>query len=82
MTRLPTRGSRTGNSPRHRAWRTPRDTDAAELLKTLAAPIYLRLLITAEPVDEATADQAVRITLAAARASALRLACASKPTAE
>ncbi|MET8910808.1 TetR/AcrR family transcriptional regulator [Micromonospora sp. NPDC004551] len=60
----------------------PRDTDVAELLKTLAAPIYLRLLITAEPVDEATADQAVRITLAAARASALRPVYASKPTAE
>lgn len=51
-----------------------RDTDAAELFKTLVAPIYLRLLITAEPVDEATADQAVRVTLAAARAGALRRA--------
>jgi AcrR family transcriptional regulator len=49
-----------------------RDTDAAELFKTLAAPIYLRLLITAEPVDEATADQAVRVTLAAAHAGTLR----------
>ncbi|MEU6722941.1 TetR-like C-terminal domain-containing protein [Nonomuraea wenchangensis] len=49
----------------------PRDTDPAELLKTLAAPIYLRLLITADPVDEATADQAVRVTLAAAHAGAL-----------
>jgi hypothetical protein len=49
-----------------------RDTDADELLKLLAAPIYLRLLITAEPVDEATADQAVRIALAAARDGALR----------
>ncbi|GAA2372636.1 TetR/AcrR family transcriptional regulator [Dactylosporangium salmoneum] len=56
----------------------PRDTDAAELLKTLAAPIYLRLLITAEPVNEATADQAVRVTLAAARAGALRPARVSK----
>ncbi|MEZ7125509.1 TetR/AcrR family transcriptional regulator [Nonomuraea sp. AD125B] len=50
----------------------PEGTDPAELLKTLAAPIYLRLLITAEPVDEATADQTVRVTLAAARAGALR----------
>ncbi|MFI6815998.1 hypothetical protein ACIBG7_26570 [Nonomuraea sp. NPDC050328] len=33
----------------------------------LAAPSYLRLLITAEPVDETTADQAVHVTLAAAR---------------
>lgn len=50
----------------------PEGTDPAELLKTLAAPIYLRLLITADPVDGATADQAVRVTLAAARAGALR----------
>jgi AcrR family transcriptional regulator len=55
------------------------DTDPAELFKTLAAPIYLRLLITADPVDEATADQAVRVTLAAARAGALRLARAGEP---
>lgn len=50
------------------------DTDPAELFKTLAAPIYLRLLITADPVDEAAADQALRVTLAAARAGALRRA--------
>lgn len=50
----------------------PEGTDPAEVLKTLAAPIYLRLLITAEPVNETTADQAVRVTLAAARAGALR----------
>jgi AcrR family transcriptional regulator len=48
-----------------------RDTDAAEVLKTLVAPIYLRLLITAEPVDETTADKAVRVTMAAARAGVL-----------
>jgi hypothetical protein len=50
----------------------PEGTDPAEVLKTLAAPIYLRLLITAEPVDEATAVHAVRVTLAAARAGVLR----------
>jgi AcrR family transcriptional regulator len=49
----------------------PAGTDPAELLKTLIAPIYFRLLMTGEPVDETTADQAVRITLAAARAGAL-----------
>ncbi|MFE6844620.1 TetR-like C-terminal domain-containing protein [Streptomyces sp. NPDC057686] len=43
----------------------PAETDPAELLKTLAAPIYFRLLVTAEPVGEGAADQAVRITLAA-----------------
>uniref|UniRef100_A0AAU2JL87 TetR/AcrR family transcriptional regulator n=1 Tax=Streptomyces sp. NBC_00049 TaxID=2903617 RepID=A0AAU2JL87_9ACTN len=49
----------------------PADTDPAELIKTLAAPIYFRLLISADPVEEGTAEQAVRITLAAARAGAL-----------
>lgn len=57
----------------------PRDTDPVELLKTLAAPIYLRLLITAEPVDETTADQAVRVTLAAAHAGALQSARSGEP---
>ncbi|MEU8109757.1 TetR/AcrR family transcriptional regulator [Nonomuraea muscovyensis] len=49
----------------------PAGTDPGELLRTLAAPIYFRLLMTAEPVDAATADQAVRVALAAARAGAL-----------
>lgn len=49
----------------------PADTDPVELIKTLAAPIYFRLLISADPVEEGTAEQAVRITLAAARAGAL-----------
>jgi AcrR family transcriptional regulator len=49
----------------------PADTDSAELIKTMIAPIYLRLLVTAEPVDEATADAAVRIALTAARAGLL-----------
>lgn len=50
----------------------PAGTEPAELVKALIAPIYLRVLVTAEPVDEATADQAVQIALAAARAGALR----------
>jgi hypothetical protein len=33
--------------------------------------VPLRLLITAEPIDDVTAEQAARITLAAARAGAL-----------
>ncbi|MEU0812045.1 TetR/AcrR family transcriptional regulator [Streptomyces sp. NPDC005970] len=49
----------------------PADTDPAELLKALAAPIYFRLVFTGEPVDEATADQAVRVALAAAHARVL-----------
>jgi AcrR family transcriptional regulator len=50
----------------------PADTDPAELVRTLVAPIYLRLLVTAEPIDAATADNAAKVALAAARAGALR----------
>ncbi|WP_405698064.1 TetR-like C-terminal domain-containing protein [Streptomyces sp. NBC_01185] len=49
----------------------PADTDPAELLKALAAPICFRLVFTGEPVDEATADRAVRVALAAAHARVL-----------
>ncbi|MFG2332704.1 TetR/AcrR family transcriptional regulator [Streptomyces sp. NPDC048604] len=50
----------------------PADTDPAELLKALAAPVYFRLVFTGEPVDEATADRAVNVALAAAHAGALQ----------
>ena len=49
----------------------PAGTDPDEVLKTLIAPILLRLLFTAEPVDEATADQAAQVALTAARAGLL-----------
>ncbi|RKR92205.1 TetR family transcriptional regulator [Micromonospora pisi] len=49
----------------------PEDTDPAELVKALIAPIYLRLLVTSEPLDQAIADQAAKIALGAARAGAL-----------
>ncbi|MEU1483999.1 TetR/AcrR family transcriptional regulator [Streptomyces sp. NPDC005752] len=48
----------------------PAETDPAELLKALAAPIYFRLVFTGEEVGEATADGAVRVALAAAYARA------------
>jgi len=51
----------------------PAGTDPAEVIKTLIAPIYLRLLVTAEPIDETTADQAAGVALLAARAGALQL---------
>jgi AcrR family transcriptional regulator len=50
----------------------PADTDPAELVRTLLAPIYLRLLVTAEPIDRTTADNAAKVAFAAARAGALR----------
>ncbi|MEU7895828.1 TetR/AcrR family transcriptional regulator [Nonomuraea sp. NPDC049152] len=49
----------------------PADTDPPQLLKALAAPVYFRLLVTGEPIDEGTADHAAEITLAAARAGVL-----------
>ncbi|ADB48714.1 TetR/AcrR family transcriptional regulator [Conexibacter woesei] len=49
----------------------PAGTDPAELLKALMAPIYLRLLVTGEPLDEEAADRAAEVALAAARAGAL-----------
>ena len=47
------------------------NTDPAELIKTLIAPIYLRLLVTSEPLDAAFAEQTANVALAAARAGAL-----------
>jgi AcrR family transcriptional regulator len=47
------------------------NTDPSAVIKAVLAPIYLRLLITAEPIDDATADQAARVALAAARAGVL-----------
>jgi AcrR family transcriptional regulator len=52
----------------------PAGTDPAELIRTLVAPIYLRLLVTGEPIDATTADNAAKVALAAARAGALRSA--------
>ncbi|MEV0985944.1 TetR/AcrR family transcriptional regulator C-terminal ligand-binding domain-containing protein [Streptomyces sp. NPDC049949] len=49
----------------------PAGTDHVAVFETMAAPIYFRLLVGSGPVEEDTADQAVRITLAAARAGAL-----------
>lgn len=55
----------------------PRGTDPSQLVRAVIAPIYLRLLVTAEPLDEAVASQAVRIALAAARAGVFRSSPAS-----
>ncbi|MEU0504770.1 TetR/AcrR family transcriptional regulator [Nocardia sp. NPDC005998] len=46
----------------------PSGTNAAEMIKTLVAPIYLRVLITGESVDDTTADAAAALSLTAARA--------------
>jgi hypothetical protein len=49
----------------------PAGTDPAEVLKALAAPIYFRLLLSGEALDDDVADRAAGIALAAARAGVL-----------
>lgn len=49
----------------------PEGTDPGVVVKMLVAPLYLRLIITGEVLDEAVADQAARAALAAARAGIL-----------
>ncbi|MFG2532216.1 TetR/AcrR family transcriptional regulator C-terminal ligand-binding domain-containing protein [Streptomyces sp. NPDC048516] len=44
--------------------------DAGALVRSVSAPLFFRLFITREPVDDSVADQAVAATLAAARAGA------------
>ena len=48
----------------------PPGTNPDELLRYLAAPLFHRLLVTAEPLTPAAADQAATVTLTAARAGA------------
>ena len=49
----------------------PETTSPAELMKYVAAPLYYQLLMTDEPITQATADRAAAAALAAARAGAL-----------
>ncbi len=44
--------------------------DAGALVRSVSAPLFFRLFITREPIDRTLADQAVAVTLAAARAGA------------
>jgi hypothetical protein len=46
----------------------PRGTSATEMIECVAAPLYYRLLVTAEPLTKATAERAAAAALAAARA--------------
>jgi len=46
----------------------PPGTDSDDLLRYLSAPLFHRLLVTAEPLTRASADQAAAAALAAARA--------------
>ncbi|RFS82311.1 TetR/AcrR family transcriptional regulator [Actinomadura spongiicola] len=46
----------------------PSGTDAADVVRAAVAPLYHRLFITGDPIDEATADRAAAAADAAARA--------------
>jgi AcrR family transcriptional regulator len=46
----------------------PRGTDAGQVISAIAAPLYFRLLMTAEPLTDEAADLAAAAALAAARA--------------
>jgi hypothetical protein len=51
----------------------PEATDPVEVIRALEAPLYYRLLITHEPVDDIVAERAAAAAVAAARAGALPL---------
>ncbi|MFI6738018.1 TetR/AcrR family transcriptional regulator [Nonomuraea sp. NPDC050451] len=48
----------------------PAGTDGAEVIRAISAPLYYRLVVTREPVNEKDAERSVARTLAAARAGA------------
>jgi AcrR family transcriptional regulator len=46
----------------------PSTTDPMEVIRTLAAPFYYRMLVTGEPIDTGVADRAAATAAVAARA--------------
>lgn len=50
----------------------PADTDPVEVIRTLGAPLYYRMLVTHEPIDEIVAEQAAATAIAAAKAGTYR----------
>ncbi|EEP70399.1 TetR family transcriptional regulator [Micromonospora sp. ATCC 39149] len=46
----------------------PPGTDAAEVIRAVSAPLYYRLLVSGDPIDETTADRAAEAAAAAAHA--------------
>jgi AcrR family transcriptional regulator len=46
----------------------PLGTDPARIIEAIAAPLYFRLLVSIEPLSQATADRAAAAALVAARA--------------
>ncbi|GAA0979875.1 TetR-like C-terminal domain-containing protein [Acrocarpospora macrocephala] len=50
----------------------PEGTDPHDVIRAVSAPLYYRLLTSADPLDEATADRAAEAAVAATRAGAYR----------
>ena len=48
----------------------PPNTDAAEVIRAVSAPLYYRMLVSGDPLDQEAADQAAAAAAAAARAGA------------
>jgi AcrR family transcriptional regulator len=48
----------------------PEGTSPTELIRAVSAPLYYRLLITGDPIDEAAADRAAQAAVTAAKAGA------------
>ncbi|MBQ1024685.1 TetR/AcrR family transcriptional regulator [Micromonospora sp. C95] len=46
----------------------PPGTDAAEVIRAVSAPLYYRLLVSGDPIDEAMADRSAEAAAAAAHA--------------
>jgi hypothetical protein len=55
----------------------PPDTDTHEVIRTALAPLYLRMYITDEAIDDHLADQAAAVAALAARQGLLRRRSAS-----
>ncbi|WP_160050695.1 MULTISPECIES: TetR/AcrR family transcriptional regulator [unclassified Nocardiopsis] len=60
----------------------PPHTDPRDLVRALAAPVYLRLLVTGDPLDARAVEEAVRSALAAARPTGNPPAAPASPPAE
>jgi hypothetical protein len=48
----------------------PKGTDSREVIRAVSAPLYYRLLTSADPLDRATADRAAKAAAVAATAGA------------
>ncbi|MEU5864301.1 MULTISPECIES: TetR/AcrR family transcriptional regulator [unclassified Nonomuraea] len=67
-----TRNDMAAESVRHAIERgdLPPDTDPVQVIRSVGAPFYYRMLVSHEPIDETVAEQAAAAAIAAAKAGA------------